>query len=97
MAQRKVVLLCLRGPDGFLEEVRERVPKRAAEELEEEHASEEACGVTCAPMGSRQHGSLRSVEGAEVGEATWQRASCLGIWTSRPCHLGSLGSRKRVV
>lgn len=42
VVQRKVVLLCLRGPDGFLE-VRERVPKRAAEELEEERAAEEAC------------------------------------------------------
>ena len=82
MAQRKVVLLCLRGADGFLEEVREMVPKRAAEELEEERAAEEACGVTCALMGSWQHGSLWSVEGAKVRETTWQRASCLGIWTS---------------
>ena len=54
-AQRKVVLLCLRGPDSFLEEVRETVPKYAAEELEEERAAEEACGVTCAPMGVYGH------------------------------------------
>lgn len=40
VAQREVDL-CLRGPDGFLEEVREMIPKHAAEELEKERATEE--------------------------------------------------------